>query len=74
MIVSGGRYVDRFERRDGRWAIAARVCLVEWQSDATSLLSPELVEFLDTVQTVARDTSDNSYDRPLVIARSAASP
>ncbi len=74
LIVSGGRYIDRFERRDGRWAIAARVCLVEWQSDATSLLSPELVEFLDTVQTVARDTSDNSYDRPLVITRSAASP
>lgn len=74
MIVSGGRYVDRFERRDGRWAIAARVCLVEWQSDAASLLSPELVEFLDTVQTVARDTSDNSYGRPLVITRSAASP
>lgn len=73
LIVSGGRYIDRFERR-GRWAIAARVCLVEWQSDATSLLSPELVESLDTVQTVARDTSDNSYDRPLVITRSAASP
>ena len=75
LIISGGRYIDRLERRDGRWAIAARVCLVEWQSDATSLLPPEAVEFLDTVQTVARDASDNSYDRPLVISRAAtASP
>jgi hypothetical protein len=28
----GGRYVDRFERRDGRWAIAARTCIPEWQT------------------------------------------
>ena len=74
LIVSGGRYLDRMERRAGRWAIVTRVCLVEWQSEATSLLSPELVEFLDTVQTVARDTSDNSYDRPLVVSRTTASP
>jgi hypothetical protein len=74
LIVSGGRYIDRFERRDGRWAIAARVCLVEWQSDATSLLSPEAIELLDSAQTVARDTSDNSYDRPLVITRAMARP
>ena len=24
MTIAGGRYVDRFERRDGRWAIAVR--------------------------------------------------
>ena len=28
-ILAIGRYVDRFERRDGRWAIAARVCISE---------------------------------------------
>jgi len=26
----GGRYVDRVERRHGRWAIADRVCIREW--------------------------------------------
>ncbi len=26
----GLRYVDRFARRDGRWAIAERVCAFEW--------------------------------------------
>lgn len=25
-----GRYVDRYELRDGRWAIAHRVCVHEW--------------------------------------------
>ena len=27
--LSFGRYIDRFEKRDGRWAIARRVCLNE---------------------------------------------
>jgi hypothetical protein len=25
-----GRYLDRYEERDGRWAIAHRVCVHEW--------------------------------------------
>lgn len=25
-----GRYLDRYERREGRWAIAHRVCVHEW--------------------------------------------
>ncbi|MFT3976230.1 MAG: nuclear transport factor 2 family protein [Sphingomonas bacterium] len=31
--MAGGRYVDRFERRDGRWKIAERQTLVEWRHD-----------------------------------------
>jgi hypothetical protein len=31
--VAGGRYVDRLERRDGRWRIAERQTLVEWRHD-----------------------------------------
>lgn len=31
--VAGGRYVDRLERRDGRWKIADRQTLVEWRHD-----------------------------------------
>lgn len=26
----GGRYLDRFERRDGEWRIAKRVCVIDW--------------------------------------------
>ena len=28
--IAGGRYVDRFERRDGTWKIAERVGVTEW--------------------------------------------
>jgi SnoaL-like domain len=70
--VVGGRYVDRLERRAGRWAIAARVCLVEWQTEASSGLSQPALEFLAAIGTVARDRTDASYDRPLVVGRAAA--
>lgn len=29
----GGRYLDRFERRDGEWRIAARTMLYDWVQD-----------------------------------------
>lgn len=29
-MVLGLRYVDRFEKRDGRWLIAKRVCAFDW--------------------------------------------
>jgi SnoaL-like protein len=70
--IVGGRYVDRLERRDGLWAIAARVCLVEWQTEASSGLSPAALDFLAGVGTVARDRTDASYDRPLVVQRAPA--
>jgi len=66
LTITGGRYLDRFERRDGRWAIAARVCTVEWMTDAPSLLSGPAVDFVATRCTISRDPSDTSYDRPLV--------
>lgn len=28
--IVGGRYIDRFERRDGAWKIADRRCVFEW--------------------------------------------
>ena len=28
--IRAGRYIDRFERRDGRWAIAERVLADDW--------------------------------------------
>jgi hypothetical protein len=36
MTISGGRYVDRLERRDGRWAIADRVCVVEFITEVAA--------------------------------------
>lgn len=64
--LSGGRYVDRFERRAGRWAIAARRCLIEWTcSMAETDFPAEYLAALESGGTVARDRSDTSYERPL---------
>lgn len=72
LTVTGGRYVDRLERRDGRWGIVARVCLVEWITESVSLLKGPALDFLAPIQSVARDRSDASYDRSLVVERAAS--
>jgi hypothetical protein len=69
LTVTGGRYVDRFERRDGRWAIASRLCLVEWRTELESHFKGPAVDFVSLVGTMARDRTDSSYDRPLVLKR-----
>lgn len=61
---SMGRYIDRFERRDGRWAIAARLCTVDIYDDNWDP-NGDLGDGL-MVRT-ARDRSDPAYMRPLVI-------
>lgn len=80
-VIGGGRYVDRFERREGRWAIAARKCIRDWapmkehltsarQIDLTvgrAWLRPGEVELLETCSQSARDRSDPSYERPLTV-------
>ncbi|MDT5077992.1 MAG: hypothetical protein QOJ80_2629 [Mycobacterium sp.] len=65
---SGGRYVDRLERRDGRWAIVARVCVVEWITESTSSITEDVIGMLAPVQTPTKDRSDPSYLRPLVVS------
>jgi hypothetical protein len=67
MTISGGRYVDRLERRDGRWAIVARVCVVEWIQESSSLISDDVIALLSPVQTPTEDRSDPSYARPLTL-------
>jgi hypothetical protein len=78
--MSGGRYLDRLEKREGRWAIAARVCVRDWaplteapeQLDQSALtvvkgLDERVAELLRSGAQPARDRSDASYDRPLTI-------
>lgn len=63
-----GRYVDRHERREGRWAIAARKCFNESINELVSVALPEEYRRLLTSngpQTLDRD--DASYQRPLVV-------
>lgn len=63
LAMSGGRYVDRLEKRGGEWRIAARKCLVEWGS--ANMTVEGMAEVYAAVGKVARDRSDCSYDRPL---------
>jgi hypothetical protein len=77
--VLGGRYLDRFEKRNGVWAIAYRLTLRDWalidervsiedQSSFTSTrasLPPAIRAFMDAGLSPRRDLSDPSYQRPL---------
>jgi ketosteroid isomerase-like protein len=80
LAVSGGRYVDRLEKRDGRWAIVARVCVRDWAPlaevpeslDASAMtvvkgLDATTVDLMRSGAQPARDRSDVSYARPLRI-------
>ena len=72
--VIGNRYVDRLERREGRWAIARRVCVVEWVSNLPGeaeigSLMRAAVSALSVNAQASRDATDVSYERPLEITR-----
>jgi hypothetical protein len=69
-ILAGGRYVDRFEKRDGVWGMAMRNNYVEWTSMVPALPSPiGEVAGIELNGLPARDRSDPSYQRPLVNRR-----
>jgi len=65
VFLTGGRYLDRMERRAGRWAIAARVCTAEWRTKVPSKLTMDAAAVL--APGFARDRSDVSYERPLIV-------
>ena len=62
-----GRYIDRLEKRNGRWAIAHRVCLNKkiGQFLATDV-GEEFAEAAASTGPSTRDRNDLSYVRPLV--------
>jgi len=83
LAMSGGRYIDRLEKREGRWAIAERICVRDWaplteipdeldQSKMTAVKNvPEAVKALmRSGPQTRRDRSDPSYMRPLKVDRS----
>lgn len=70
LTLSGGRYLDRFEKRDGKWAIAARKCVIEWNGALGEFPLPQ--EALDAYAATGeplRNKNDPSYQRPLTITR-----
>jgi len=58
----GGRYVDRFEKREGEWRIKTRVLIFDWQAVAdASNMGARLARNFRGV----RDTTDASFERPV---------
>lgn len=79
LVLNGGRYLDRFERRDGEWRIAYRTLMRDWgmlterpdPDDISSYTSnrdhlpAEVKAFLNQSAPSRRDRADLSYVRPL---------
>jgi SnoaL-like domain len=65
VIVGGARYVDRLERRAGRWAISHREALMDYlvRLDASPLQAGTM--------SGSRDRNDRSYARPLGLTADA---
>ena len=73
--IAGGRYVDRFEKRDGAWKIALRTNSIEWSGIVPTMPLP----FSDVPDIYgngapARGLDDPSYQRPLLNRRSRHIP
>lgn len=63
-----GRYLDRFERRNGVWAIAARVCISECVNELPRG-DQTFLSLLKVNGTSSRDRHDKSFERPLTPRR-----
>jgi ketosteroid isomerase-like protein len=57
--IMGGRYLDRFERRNGEWRIAERKCVPDWEDNCTTLLDRETLDKLIAID--VRQPNDDSY-------------
>lgn len=73
--IAGGRYIDRFERRDGTWKIANRYCLVEWSGTINEGPIPYAdISDVHASGVPGRNRDDPSYIRPLVNNRQPRFP
>ena len=74
-LLAGGRYVDRFERRLGKWGMVMRNNFVEWTSMVPAMGSPlGEIPGIELNGVSARAGSDASYLRPLVNMRAQQIP
>ncbi len=75
ILLAGGRYIDRLERRNGEWKIALRTNIIEW-----SCIQPAMPLPFGDVADIAgngvssRSKDDPSYMRPLVNRRAPHNP
>jgi len=74
--IAGGRYLDRFEKREGVWKIAFRFTLIEWSGTIPPATVPlfEDVPGLHLNGAPSRSKDDPSYRRPLTNRREVQAP
>lgn len=65
--ILAGRYIDRLEKRDGRWGIVLRRATVEIPLEGRAILPNKNTVPGSGYLKGSRDTSDPSYQRPLTI-------
>jgi hypothetical protein len=58
--LGGGRYIDRLERRDGEWRIAARELVLDWTARADTAVYADVASYTRG----SWDRDDPSYRRP----------
>lgn len=78
----GGRYIDRMEKRAGKWGIVAREYIVDWVAPSINTiegsqtpegganydcLQPFEFKVAETAPQASRDKHDPSYRRPLEV-------
>ncbi|WP_375488100.1 nuclear transport factor 2 family protein [uncultured Mycobacterium sp.] len=72
--LSFGRYIDRFEKRNGAWGIVRRVCINEQTTTlGETNFPPEFVAIMKSTGPSLRSLDDISYDRPLLGSRTTTS-
>jgi len=59
----GGRYLDRFEKRDEVWRIKTRLVVLDWQCIADS---SQMAQRLSRSHRGSRSTDDPSYEHPIL--------
>ncbi|BBZ15554.1 nuclear transport factor 2 family protein [Mycobacterium branderi] len=64
LLITGGRYLDRYSRREGQWKIAHRKCTVDWANEMAvpAALDPANPITNGSIAAGRMDGDDPSYD------------
>jgi hypothetical protein len=75
VMLAGGRYIDRLERRGGEWKIALRTNVIEWSCMPPAVPLPfvDIPGVFDNGAS-SRSPADPSYNRPLTNRRPKHNP
>jgi len=62
LLHTGGRYIDHFERRNGEWKIARRLCTIDWSRRHLPGETWEIQSQFVKVGAVGEDPSYTQFD------------